>query len=1072
MNYKKRLPPKLHGNRTDVLKQLRIDHREEAIFILYLNYAVNNICKTAKIDVTDEEKVIEHLEKSQGRDVEKLYNKLADFLWVFKDKEPQNVELGIQNLSNGKSLKEYVKRYVKRIFTLRNYFVHTDSKGCQPFIIDVNDFVFVEGVLGGAARENVLHSGACNSKSQKLKLAIPRANEKGSFEYTRKGLIFLICVALYKDEAQEFCSMFPEMLEPDFNEMEAMREGNKIVYGQANFEKFKGLRGRGKSLSDFFTYYSYRRGRTSVDAEHPDFLSFTDIVGDLNKVPAVAYDYLSLDDENAMLQREEQESTESEANKRFKYRLHKREKDRFLSLAAAYCEDFNVVDSIRFKKQDISSDKGRMKHYFGKDKDEETVVRQNRHYSIKKDAVGFEFIPEQIDLPVKIKVLRSSMSSTQMKKLLAAHATGVDVNSRLNEYFSAYHRVLVNVINESDIDGVNFWDDKYLDDISIITGQPKEALSEDPDCAKKYISNSLLDFLCWEDGAKDLDTLLNALIVKLDRMGTHAEDFLKRHYRYTQWLNEVKPARDAMLKYREDVDSFRKDHPGERLPSNLAEPPAEARIGGKPICKDLMYPPKDCNFTDADYVKCVFNYLNLFLPVSKRFRQLPLAEQHRERKEDHLYQLVHSAVGKYSLDQKGLWSLLEKYRKNELFAVNNDAGEKLKIAMNKVEKKTLASLAVKATTLLMNECDKRRDELSAKKSKLTKDEIKMYCEHFGVKQGLSRTKQNLLKSAVRIDIDKWTHAYDYTNRRPYQDRKIEAFEHIASQVPFPNEFFDRLKTKKVDSWEQWLKQWKPNDKLLLRDFYNVLPLIKYAKDKNHTRDNEKVDPTAPGVNTKSFADFTAAGVDRAFRSIREVENRDKILLFIAMKYWERFKNSDTFATQKKDGLCGFDEITDLRSFFTTPIMRNKENIKLYLYPNDLNKPMYPIIVKYLKDIVEIIGEKKDSYEFSELVTAYREQLARDRKVRLSMILPISIFGSVLSIPRTKYEAIDQQYKDKNERSAAHIEMEWKEYYSRLYKNLSFEEYNEIVSLRNAIFHDGFVLKEEKAKQILKKIGIM
>lgn len=1061
----------LHGNRSEVLNQLKINSREEAIFVLYLNYAVNNICKVANINVTDEDKVIDALAKTEGkRDADKLYDKLADFLWVFKDKEPQNAALAIQTFSNGQSIRYFINKYVKIIFALRNYFVHTDSKGYQPFVFDEKYYKFIEGVLGGTARESVLHSRAGNAKSQKLKLVTRRVKDD-NYELTRKGLIFLICIALYKDEAQEFCSMFPEMLEPDFFENEAMREGNNIVYGKNDFEKFKGLRGRGKSLSEFFTYYSYRRGRTSVDAEHPDFLAFADIIGDLNKVPAIAYDYLSLDDENVMLQREEQESTESEANKRFKYRLHKREKDRFLSQAAGYCEDFNVIDSIRFKKLDISSDQGRMKYYFGKDKDEETVVRQNRHYSIKNDAVGFEFIPEQNNYPVKIKALRSSMSATQMRKLLATHAAGVDVNTYLKEYFSAYHRLLSNLINESDLENINFYDDKYLDDIAIITNQSKDALNDNPDCANKYISNSLLDFLCWADGEKGTDALRSNLIVKLDRMASHAEDFLKRQRRYTQWMNEVKPARDAMLKYREQVDEFRKNNPNVRLPSELAEPPAKARIKGKPICKDLMYPPKDCNFTDADYVKCVFDYLNLFLPVKKRFRQIPLAEQHKGV-EDHLYQLVHAAIGKYSLDQKGLWSLLKKYREDELFGINNNAGTKLKKAMGKFEKKTLANLAVTATEMLMDECDRQRACLEDDKVNLSREELVRYCEHFGVKQGLSRTKKSILQATIHIDIEKWSYAYNYQMRMPYKNRQIDAVEHTATQVPFPNEFFDRLLRRTNNSWEHWLKQWKSKNKILLRDFYNVSPLIKYAKDKNHKPKEEKVDVTAHGVNTKSFADFTAAGVDRAFRSIREVENRDKLLLFIAMEYWERFKKSDTFATQKKDGLCSFDEITDLRSFFTTPILRNKDNVKLYLYPNDLNKPMYPIIIKYIKEIVGIIGEKKDGYEFSELVTVYREQLARDRKIRLSMIWPISIFGSIVSIPRSKYEEIEQKYNDKKEQSNAKIEMEWRDYYHPKFPGLSLEEYTEIVSLRNAIFHDGFVLKEEKAKQILKKIGIM
>ena len=48
-----------------------------------------------------------------------------------------------------------------------------------------------------------------------------------------------------------------------------------------------------------------------------------------------------------------------------------------------------------------------------------------------------------------------------------------------------------------------------------------------------------------------------------------------------------------------------------------------------------------------------------------------------------------------------------------------------------------------------------------------------------------------------------------------------------------------------------------------------------------------------------------------------------------------------------------------------------------------------------------------------------------------------------------------------------------DYYKKVYVGLEFEEYNDIVELRNAIFHDGFYLEDraDKVRNIFHKLHL-
>ena len=145
-------------------------------------------------------------------------------------------------------------------------------------------------------------------------------------------------------------------------------------------------------------------------------------------------------------------------NKLYKYSLHRRFKDRFLSFAAAYCEDFNLLPALRFKRLDISEHIGRKRYSFGSENDNRN--RMDRHYVIKNDAIAFEFIPTEHYGDIKISSLRGNISETLFKKLLYALLKWQPekINAKISEYLTAYHKVLEKMLNT----GIE--DDFYLED--------------------------------------------------------------------------------------------------------------------------------------------------------------------------------------------------------------------------------------------------------------------------------------------------------------------------------------------------------------------------------------------------------------------------------------------------------------------------------------------------------------------------------------------------------------------------------------------------------------------------------
>ena len=120
---------------------------------------------------------------------------------------------------------------------------------------------------------------------------IIQQGEKRNFELTYHGIIFLCCMALYKDDAYEFIA-----------QLSGMKKNSLYA----------------KGFNEFFTTFSMRKGRKIIDFDY-NFMRFAEMIAYLNKVPSVSSEFLSLRSERDKMEELKTQSTEIEKYKDSKY---------------------------------------------------------------------------------------------------------------------------------------------------------------------------------------------------------------------------------------------------------------------------------------------------------------------------------------------------------------------------------------------------------------------------------------------------------------------------------------------------------------------------------------------------------------------------------------------------------------------------------------------------------------------------------------------------------------------------------------------------------------------------------
>ena len=1076
-------------------------------FTLYLNYAVSNLREITGIEGDEEKKIKEQLENLSDEKKQRL----ADFLWTFRFDEPQR-DFAARD-SDQKQFDHDYKRLVPlvatKIFELRNYFAHLDRRGNEALVCDSELYVLLEGILRPLAEKECMGPGCQTSKLYKMHLLNlrgprkpPQPKESRKYELTRRGIMFLICMALYKDDAEEFLSCFADMRVPN------RRRDSLDGLSETEIGKLGRKKPTKRAFHKAFTFFSYRRGRVSLDGENPDFLNFANIIGYLNKVPGASFDYLALEDEKKLLADLASRSTESEDNKLFKYDLSKqvRAKDRFVSLAAAWCERFDVLPCIHFKRLDITPSLGRHRYFFGKEND--NTVHLDRHYIIENGAIRFEWRPTTHYGDIEIGHLRSCIGEAEFRRLLfCALRKPAETNKMLDAYFTAYHKMLELMLNASDVDGLSVFSNNDLADaVQAVTGLGKDEILENPERLQPFFPRNLWRFFISWDALPTDEDLLNAVAVKIDAKINWCYDFLTRVGGYRTWNKET------FWKEKEKRESL---------------PVSSKRV--------LVNPPRYCPPSNASCVAQVIAYLDFHLAADKKFRQLSLGVQHshpgRSDLSNYEYQIVQSAIGKYALEQTVVMGEWRSYDPNSVQDSNWLRGkitrkrpsERLNKVTQKIEQVVVheyycVGSIEKLRPELHNVIEKLRNKVEALRNDHFRDmekalknaehkkldellelakgiggirgeDLKKLCRRFGVRTGLDLDKDALLKTVLGIDKPRWTLAFDYEHGHPYIDRQLTECQHIVSQIPLPNGMAERVMRSQPRTFSDvlgengpdWAKAFASLDdkNMFLLGFYDVSPLVGYIRThSNHTE--ERPDILAPGINTWAGADprttrpdFSRGGINRAIRAIKTAHNQDRLLLKFALRYWEEFKKSRSYDERR----TAYENALTVRDYFNCKLpCPFPEGITLLLSRNDVFSHTLAHVCKNGSKIAKLLkvehpGETR--FPFYDVAQLFARKQRESRWLRMEILPCLEKFGARCPIPQEEYACINAEGGKKDERKKKIRAMEYL-YYSKAMPTLTVAEYNLVADVRNAVMHSTLLVTDDdayrNAKIILARLG--
>lgn len=1075
------------------------DGKETVFFQLYSNIAVNNICEVAGIDesIFQPERIRKELGKKSGEEIRKL----ANFLWLFNISEP-NKEFP--------DYKEITIVLVEKIYALRNYFTHFDNPNNSKLLeVDnqlynrLHKWLYVR--IWQNACNIAMNKGGIAGKLLKLKLFEKSKEEPRKFnrnrprqfqrwhhqkfekskeeprKFNRRGIIFIICLALYKNEAELFCHSLHDMKFPLRNKSEEELNDLQKKYPKSNAidpikeNKFKEAR----TICNAFTAFSIRPGRNDIDSENVHFRRFSDIICYLNKVPMVSWRYLGLKKENERLSKLKNDSLESEENKETKYRLFPRLKERFLSIALGAVEDFGWFECLKFKRINTSCGENRQRYCFGA-KPEEKQVFSNKHFSTKDNAVSFEFVPTEHYPKAKIKIrsLRSKFGEKEFKCLLALSACNKDklVNAEIKSYFKAYTCVLEYLLNN---DECSFDKKDVMDELITITGKSKEELNSErfDEIVAPYFSKLVSQCLGGykkEEIFENKGDLEDFCKRRLETLIHNVSDLLKRMEKRKNWM-------DLSL---EDKQNLKEDHK-KYYENTVILLPLNSQSRQDGVYND----PRTTKFTDKELIELVFDYINLYLENRDKFRQLPKVEQHRGEI-DCGYQSMHKKIGVFIFmrNQDEFWKAFSKKVGKESVCY-----KELHEEMQKYDKPTLFDLAKAATILRLQYYLNLQ-----KKQNLSKE-----CSKLGVKQGLELTHENLVKSILHIDVNSWKNAYDYEaksrgeNGKRSSPRDLSSVDHIVSQIPVPKDFAERIAVKIDKRFPGSIMGMKSEngrfdfnklfkDKIhtkgfKLRDFYDVAPLLDYSKSHKEDKDpNAFADCEATeDICKKSLARFAKSALSSAIADIKNVNNQDRLLSFFAKMYYEKYSGE-----MKKS----FEDNTDIYEIFKQEWVESVGDVKFSVTLFDMNKPFFAQVKEYAKFITEKIGQRDDKrYTYLELQEKLQKEIRpKDREERLVFMESLQKFekhplrrflDDMIEewAKKAKGKIVDFLTKNassKEFQEAVKGKINRSEYKSCIKDGIEvfIKDVIKVLNVRNAVFHNGCCLEISPALKVLKKWG--
>lgn len=1109
-------------------KTAAVKVKEIPVFQMYLNMAVTNLQDLARPFALDEnmyaEEKVERQLKSNKPEIKEVVEKLANFLWLFQEDNPSE-DYGEEEY------RSYTVALVKRLYLLRNFFCHMNEKGIDALIADQKFYRFFAGNLTHQALNEAVKRNRQTDRLAGMKVMNPQefcyhddilkvfpgchdaedlrrelmvdpmprmskeeieerlgvvaANnelakdyeirQENKYAFTRKGIVLLICMALYRDQAVEFCQALHDfkLVNNRWDEEEWEWFGQDLLPGEESNEmkaKIQKKTNSRQAFQDFFSYFSMKRSYNAVNAEDHNFACFADILGYLNKVPPVAWDYLSLEKERRMLAEKQAESGLGDKHRDSRFVLHKRAKDRTLSFLAGYCEDFELMKCIHFKRLDISSTFGRKRYKFGIENAND--VRQNRHYAIQDNAIRFEWRAEKHYSDIHIDALHSAVSLDELRRMVIAFKSncGFRLNDELDQYFTAYHRVLERILAEGECSFINR--ESYLGDLMAITCATREELLDDKTFQEKmapYFPANLTRFFIPQDNIPTDQQLRDSLARVLRNQVTKDQGILK----------DMKALRDWR-----------------RLP---AENRPRLQI--------------QHDFNDGTLIHYVFRAMNLHLPADERFRQLPRGKQHNGCK-DYEYQTMHAIIGRFGRmpkDAQAFWEKMDKRPSAKLLTqdlrngVENYVSEEKKwlsahprFDANGKLIKARSSLEALSWASVKNHLIFCRSLLSGLESgDWGHERLMKECRNFGVPTGQSLSREAILRTVLKLDWVKWANAFNYKENRPWVDRHLEATGHIVPQVPLTN-LFTALRMKPRDGQNPFFKNGRfcfgkalretdklPTGDVKLRDFYDKSFLMELANHGNVA--GTAWDPALP-EKPKEESEYDIAVKYRSMEKIpskaeamrksvelADIEAQDYLLLYVLNQYHVRFakvNDASNYKEKQKDNMKIMFDGGSVYEYFTKPEIVSFGRMNLLVRPNNRLRLIYPRIQANAEELANTYTpeELERPVDFYDAAAKFRRIEARDRRKRLE-IMPLLFELEEKVGEEPVFDKSDPGLGQKRYQFyLPHVNGRP----NRKQKAVPFEDFNFLIDVRNMVFHNGFNIKQEdidKAKQVLRHFGV-
>ena len=869
--------------KSEFLKYYKIG-KDEPVIVYYLNAALTNL-EALQLQKNDED----------------TQRQLADFLWLFHIDNPDDYKNDWSKMTNC---------LINQIKALRNQFSHAELRKdfYDSIMVDDAFYRFLEGKLKNHAMQGAFFPGMEASVLEGINLVrIIQQGKRRDLELTYHGIVFLCCMALYKDEAHEFIS-----------QLSGMKKNSLYA----------------KGLNEFFTAFSMRKGRKIIDFDY-NFMRFAEMIAYLNKVPSVSSEFLSLKSERDKMEELKNQSTEIEKHKDSKYNIQVRQKEKFASFALGYMDDFGLLPCLKYKC--LTTDKIRSsRHSFGVPMDD--LDKLNRHYIVQNGAVHFSWNPADGAHygSIQIKELRGNLSFDELKKILYLSFKfnlSQDINTYIDSYLTAFHRMLEVIVNAADNYEL-FPLDKVMPQLEILTGYTADELRSDFQAKVTPV----------------IGPALTRLLVKEETSAKSKQERLS----------------DVL--------------------QNLIEQSVktEKRIKTEKV-------------SDALKISAVFQYFNLFtgdfpfrqLPIEKQHRacldyeyqtiHALIGNYNREPKKlwKHFDKFVQKKVKACDFEKFLTDTKMPRATAMRFIASREEV---LKRSGDLKNARTLDELAIIAV-------QKFRSHLKHILTDFAEQDAAALYKQFNIKDAAGVSRPSTIRTILKIDEQAWKNAYDYDKNCPYTDRDISHSSHVVTQIAFPKNFIETFLRNNANVWKR-ISHTVLVDKELnkvdfnrayrdmacyiqLRDYYDTTVLVEWLKENSRKKDDSVVNMPVNSAKRNQ--------VNKAVAQIKEYLVQDKLILQMARKYFEQYHEKVNFS---KDS----DTFTSVYEFFSDPIDIKINGYVCKATVNDLCKTYFDQVRRQGIALFQILGEKTAS--FAQLYELFKQIKSADSRIRRTFIMPI------------------------------------------------------------------------------------